>query len=91
MDLTWRKPEDLELVVECETLPEAEVVRGLLESSGIESTVVSSSDSTIAFSQRSIFGTTALPTPYKVLVRPEDAEAARELLEAMPEELPDGD
>ena len=78
-------------MVECESLPEAEVVRGLLDSSGIECTIVSSSDSTIAFSQRSIFGTTALPTPYKVLVRPEDAEAARELLAAQPEDLPDGE
>jgi hypothetical protein len=89
--LTWKAPEDLELAAECETLPEAEVVRGLLASEGIESTIVSASDSTIVFSQKSVFGLTALPVPYKVLVRPEEAEAARQLLSAKPEEIPDGE
>jgi hypothetical protein len=89
--LNWKSPDDLELVAECETLPEAEVVRGLLASGDIVSTIVSVSDSTILFAQRSVFGRSAQPVPYKVLVRPEDSEAARELLAARAEELPDGD
>ena len=89
--MVWKKPEDLELVAECETLPEAEVVRGLLESGGIVSATISASDSTLFFSQRSIFGQVAVKVPYKVLVRPEDAEAARELLAAQAEALPDGE
>jgi hypothetical protein len=89
--MAWKAPEDLELVTECETLPEAEIVRGLLESGGIESTTVSASDSTVLFSQRSVFGKTAKRVPYKVLVRPEDAAEARRLLSAQAEGLPDDD
>ena len=80
--MVWKKPNDLELAAECETLPEAEVIRGLLSSAGIESSVVSSSDSTVVFAQRSVFGRVAKPKPYKVLVRQGDIEAARDLLEA---------
>jgi hypothetical protein len=80
--MAWEKPQDLELVAECETMPEAEVVRGLLLGAGIESGLVSSSDSTVIFAQRSVFGRVAKPLPYKVLVRPEDYATARELLEA---------
>jgi hypothetical protein len=80
--MVWKKPKDLELVAECETLPEAEVIRGLLKSAGIESTLVSSSDSTVMFAQRSVFGKVAKPRPYKILVRPEEIEASLELLEA---------
>jgi hypothetical protein len=61
---------------------EAEVVRGLLLGAGIESSLVSISDSTVIFAQRSVFGRVAKPLPYKVLVRPEDYPAAKELLEA---------
>ena len=83
--MPWKKPDDLEVASECETLPEAEVVKGLLASDGIQSTIVSGSDSTIVFAQRSVFGRLAKPRPYKVLVRPRDAERARQLLEAEPE------
>ena len=89
--MAWEKPEDLELVAECETLPEAEIVRGLLQSGGIEGTIVAATDSTIIFSQRSVFGKTAKRVPYKIIVRPEDMEAAQELLEARAEDLPDGE
>jgi hypothetical protein len=87
--LVWRKPEDLELVAECESLPEGEIVRGLLQSGGIASTVMAVTDSTILFTQRSVFGQSARRAPYKVLVRPEDAEAARGLLAAPAEESGD--
>lgn len=87
--MAWKKPDDLELVAECETLPEAEVIRGLLTSADIIATVVSGTDSTITFSQRSIFGRVAKPRPYKVLVRPEDAEAAEQLLNAEAEDVPE--
>lgn len=80
--MAWKKPKDLELIAECETLPEAEVIRGLLQSAGIECSLISSSDSTVMFAQRSVFGRVAKPRPYKLLVRPVDAEAARELMEA---------
>lgn len=92
--MPWEKPEDLELVAECETLPEAEIVRGLLESDGITTSLSTASDSTVMFAQRSVFGETAKRLPYKILVRHEDAPAARELLAATAEEIPeegDGD
>jgi len=87
--MVWKKPDDLELVAECETLPEVEVIRGLLASAGIESTAVGATDSTMLFSQQSIFGRLAKPRPYKLLVRPEDAETAHALLAAEHGELPD--
>jgi len=89
--LAWKKPDDLEVVAECETLPEAEIVRGLLQSVGIEGTIVATTDSTIIFSQRSVFGKTAKRVPYKILVHPDDQEAAQGLLEARSEDMPDGD
>jgi hypothetical protein len=89
--MPWEKPEDLELVAECETLPEAEIVRGLLESAGIISNLTTASDSTIMFAQRSVFGETVRRRPYKILVRIEDADAAGELLAAPADALPDGE
>ena len=87
--MAWEKPEDLELVAECETQPEMEIIRGLLASADIESMFVTSTDSTVQFAQRSVFGKVAKPKPYKILVRPEDAEIAQEILSALPEEIPD--
>ena len=80
----WRKPDDLELVAECESLPEIEVIRGLLAGSGIESTVFTSSQAAKMFAHKSILGTIENSKPYKLLVRPEDAETAKELISATP-------
>lgn len=88
ISMAWHKPDDLELVAECESLPEVEIVRGLLASAAVESVIMTTTDSTMVFSQKSIFGKLAKRRPYKVLVRPEDAEVAREILSAE-EELPD--
>jgi hypothetical protein len=84
--MPWRKPDDLELVAECETLPEMEVLRSLLASAGIETASFAMTDSTMFFAQKSIFGKVAKPKPYKLLVKPEDLEEAQSILAAEPEQ-----
>lgn len=84
--MSWKKPDDLEVAAECETWPEAEVLKGLLLGEGIECLAVSSADSTMLFSQRSIFGRSVDPRPIKILVRPQDKERALMLLSAEAEE-----
>lgn len=77
----WEKPEDLEIVRETDSASEALLIEGLLKSAGVDVIVMQVADSTISFVQLSVFGDTAKPMPYKILVRPEDLEAAKELLE----------
>ncbi len=85
--MVWIKPDDLALIAECETLPEAEIIIGLLQTADIQTSIVTTTDSTVVFSQKSIFGELAKPKPYKILVRPEDAETAKDILTAIPEDI----
>lgn len=90
--MPWRKPDDLELVAECETAPELEVLRGLLTGCGIESMGQVSAESSAYFQPQSLLtGISERPRPYKLLVRPEDAESAREIIAAPVEPLADED
>lgn len=84
--MAWRKPEDLELVAECETLPELEIIRALLSSSGIESTSLTSADAAKMFAHKSIWSAQETAKPYKLLVHPEDAQTARDIIAAPAEE-----
>jgi hypothetical protein len=83
--MPWRKPDDLELVAECETLPELEVLKSLLASAGIQTASFAITDSTMVFTQKSIFGKVAKPKPYKLLVKPENLEEAQSILATEPE------
>ena len=83
--MAWDKPDDLELVAELESPFELDLVRGLLASSGIECTTFTITDSAMMFAEKSIYGGLSRKAPFKVLVRPEDAEQAKEIIEATPE------
>lgn len=83
--MVWQKPEDLELVAELESPFELDLVRGLLESSGIECSTFTITDSATMFAEKSIYGGFSRKNPFKVLVRPEDAEKAREIIDATPQ------
>lgn len=90
--MAWIKPEDLELVAELESPFELDLVRGLLESSGIECSTFTITDSAMMFAEKSIYGGLSRKTPFKVLVRPEDAEKAKEIIAATPQPMEeDGD
>lgn len=90
--MAWKKPDDLELVAECETAPELEVLRSLLTGCGIESMSQVSAESSAYFQPQSLTADIPQrPRPYKLLVRPEDAESAREIITAPVEPLPDDD
>jgi hypothetical protein len=85
----WQKPDDLELVAECESLPELTIVRALLEDAGIETMTLSTADSSGYFDVKGLFGPSSTPRPFKLLVHPKDAEEARSILAAPPEEVDD--
>ena len=88
--MPWQKPDDLELVAECETEPELEVLRGLLAGCGIESMSQVSAESSGFFQPKSLLGDIPeRPRPYKLLVHPADAESAREIIAAPVEPLDD--
>lgn len=78
----WEKPEDLELLLECETLPETMLVEGLLRASEIDFIRMKDSDTKTAhlFGGPLLFKESPIK-PYKILVRPEDFEAASELVQ----------
>ena len=90
--MPWQKPDDLELVAECETEPEVEILRGLLAGCGIDSMKQVSAESSGFFQPKSLLGEiNERPRPYKLLVRPEDAESAREIITAPAEPIPEED
>jgi hypothetical protein len=89
--MSWKKPEDLVLVAECATLPELEILTGLLATADIESTSMTTSESAAMFGYKSLFSPPSdKPLPYKLLVRKEDGEEAVAIISApLQEELPD--
>jgi hypothetical protein len=77
----WEKPDDLELLEECSTLPETMLLEGLLRASGIDFIRMKDSDTKTSH----LFGGPLLfkdsvAKPYKILVRPEDLQTAQELI-----------
>jgi len=83
----WQKPDDLELIAECETEHEALLIKGLLETSGIHALMMIGSESSINTLNFRVFGDPPQQPrkPFKVLVHPE-AKAEAEALLASPAE-----
>lgn len=87
----WQKPEDLILIAECETMPEALLIEGLLNSSGIKALVMTGSDQQVSMVHLQLNNDPHKRKPFKVLVHPQDESLARELLTSPHQDEQDGD